>query len=242
MVSAEHTSVSHGPDADHRLSELTVLVPHETDQESLSAIAYFLIRDLIVTLELAPGTPLKEPELMQQLDLGRTPVREALHRLADEGLVAIYARRGMAVAPVDVHELASVSEVRVELEGLAARLAAQRGTASDHRLAAELLVELDHGLDPSDPRSLIRLDQRIHHCMHRASHNIYLASTLDDYLALSLRLWFLGIDQVSRLDDSVAEHKTLLTAITDRDSDTAESIARAHVTGFWDEIRRVVAT
>jgi DNA-binding GntR family transcriptional regulator len=210
--------------------------------ESLSAVAYFLIRDLIVTLELAPGTPLRERDLMERLELGRTPVREALHRLADEGLVVIYARRGMAVAAVDVAELSSVSEVRVELEGLAARLAAQRGSDVDHDVAAELVAEIDQGLDPADPRALIRLDQRVHHCMHQAAHNRYLESTLDEYLALSLRLWFLGLDQVSRLDESVAEHRDLLTAIMDADATAAEKVARAHVAGFWDEIRRVIAT
>jgi DNA-binding GntR family transcriptional regulator len=234
--------VATGSPAADRLTGLTVLVPQDMDIESLSAVAYFLIRDLIVTLELAPGTPLREKDLMERLALGRTPVREALHRLADEGLVAIYARRGMAVASVDVGELSSVSEVRVELEGLAARLAAQRGSDADQVVADRLVAEIDKGLDPADPRALIRLDQRVHHCMHQAAHNHYLESTLDEYLALSLRLWFLGLDQVSRLDESVAEHRDLLTAIMDSDVTAAEKVARAHVAGFWDEIRRVIAT
>lgn len=227
---------------DERLDGLTVLVPQDTHTESLSAIAYFWIRDLIVTLQLTPGTPLNERDLMNRLELGRTPVREALRRLADEGLVAIYARRGMAVAPVDVHELATVSEVRVELEGLAARLAAQRAADHDLDVATSLIAELDQGVDPADPYALIRLDQRIHHCLYRAAHNAYLEGTLHQYFTLSLRLWFLGLDQVSRLDASVTEHRGLLTAIAESDHLAAEEMARTHVTGFWDEIRRVVAT
>lgn len=227
---------------DERLEALTVLVPHDVHTESLAAIAYFLIRDLIVTLELAPGTPVNERSLMDRLELGRTPVREALRRLADEGLVTIYARRGMTIAPVDVHDLASVSEVRVGLEGLAARLAAQRATADDLEVAADLIDELDRGVDPADPRALIRLDQRVHHCLYRATQNPYLVGTLDQYFTLSLRLWFLGLDRVSRLDESVAEHRGLLTAITGSDDAAAEKMARTHVTGFWDEIHRVVAT
>lgn len=223
-----------------RLAGLTVLVPAGARTDSLSAVAYFLIRDLVVTLELAPGTPINERDVMQRLGLGRTPVREALRRLADEGLVVIYARRGMAVASVDVRDLTGISEVRVELEGFAARLAAERSTGSDCEAAAALVAELGRLPDARDERAMIRFDQRVHHHVHRATHNAYLQTTLAEYLTLSLRLWFLGLDQVSRLDDAIREHRELLEAIDARDGDRAEAVARAHVTGFQQEIRRVL--
>lgn len=228
--------------ATDQLAALTVLVPDGARTDSRSAQAYYLIRDLIVTLELAPGTSLHEPALMQRLGLGRTPVREALRRLADEGLVVIYARRGMAVSPVDVRDLASISEVRVELEGFAARTAARRATGSDREAAAALVAELDL-LDEAadvDERTLIRFDQRVHHFVHRATHNAYLEATLAEYLTLSLRLWFLGLDEVSRLDDAISEHRELLGAIGAGDGRRAEAVAREHVTGFQREIRRVL--
>src|SRR5690625_546338 len=105
------------PGVEDALAGLTVLVPPGVSVDSLSALAYVQIRDLIVTLQLSPGARLDEAELMDRLQLGRTPVREALRRLADEGLVTIYARRGTVVAPVDVRDLARVSEVRAVIQG-----------------------------------------------------------------------------------------------------------------------------
>lgn len=236
------TTPSTGVDAEAYLAELTVLVPDGTPVDSRSSIAYYLIRDLIVTLELPPGQVVVERELMERLELGRTPVREALRRLGNEGLVLIYARRGMVVAPVHVSDLEEVSEVRLDLEGLAARQAARRADAHDRRAATDLVTEI-HSQDRSqDPRDLIRVDQRVHHCVHRATHNGYLQATLEEYLTLSLRLWFLGLDRVHRLDAAVAEHDELLRAVADGDAAGAEAAARAHVAAFWQAIRAVLVT
>lgn len=231
---------STGAGLDSPLAELTVLVPDGTPADSRSAVAYYLIRDLIVTLELPPGGVVVERELMERLGLGRTPVREALRRLGDEGLVLIYARRGMVVAPVHASDLEEVSEVRLELEGLAARLAARRADGRDRRSAAELITQIHGRGRREDPRDLIRLDQRVHHCVHRATHNRCLQSTADEYLTLSLRLWFMGLDRVPRLDAAVAEHSALLQAVADGDAVAAEAAARAHVAGFWQAIRGVL--
>lgn len=238
-MAGEESTTTAGASA---LSDLTVLVPPGWVVDSLSAVAYFRIRDLIVTLDLAPGMALDERALMRRLQLGRTPVREAVRRLADEGLVSIYARRGTVVAPVDVRDLANVSETRIELEGLAARLAAERADAHDRENLARLLSELEAISQPPARRDLIRLDQRVHHCVHRATHNRYLQGTLAEYLTLSLRLWFLGLDRVQRLDDAVDEHRGLLRAVIGGDAAAAQTVARAHVTGFWEEIGKVLAT
>jgi DNA-binding GntR family transcriptional regulator len=225
---------------DRGVDGLTVLVPEDARTDSLSSVAYYLVRDLIVTLDLAPGTPLVERALMQRLGLGRTPVREALRRLADEGLVAIYPRRGMVVAPVDVRDLASICEVRVEMEGFAARLAAERAGDRDRDEAGALVSDLQRLPEESDERALIRFDQRVHHFVHRCTHNAYLQDTLGAYLTLSLRLWFVGLDQVSRLDEAIREHREMLQAISDGDGDRADAVARAHVAGFQREIGRVI--
>src|SRR5438132_14144858 len=112
---------------------------------SLADKAYHEIRGLIVSLELAPGAVIDERDLIERLEIGRTPVREALRRLSHEGLVEVYPRRGMFVTGVDVRELARLSEVRTVLEPEAARLAAQRATEDDRAEIAALLEELDAG-------------------------------------------------------------------------------------------------
>src|SRR5438045_2236708 len=86
---------------------------------------------MIVSLELRPGAVVSERELIERLGIGRTPMHEALHRLSREKFVEVYPRRGMFVATVEIRDLAALCEVRLALEGQAARLAAQKVTAAD---------------------------------------------------------------------------------------------------------------
>src|SRR6476619_4223029 len=131
---------------------LTILRPEADEPASLSERAYYSIRELIVSLELAPGAVVSERELMERLGLGRTPIREALRTLAQEKLVEVYPRRGIFVSPVDVGDLAALSEARLTLESFAARLAAERANADDREIALALLAELPRLADTRDER------------------------------------------------------------------------------------------
>src|SRR5256885_122880 len=103
----------------------------EIEAVSLADRAYRAVREMIVSLELRPGAVVSERELMEQLGIGRTPLREALRRLAQEKFVAVYPRRGMFVTTVEIRDLAALCEVRLAIEGQAARPPAQRGTHQD---------------------------------------------------------------------------------------------------------------
>src|SRR5262249_44232426 len=210
---------------------LAIHPPEASDARSLSAPAYYRIRELIVTLELAPGSLVSERELMERLGVGRTPVREALRALARERLVEVYPRRGMFVSSVEVRDLAGLSEVRNALEPHAARLAAERATDSDRARIDLLLDELAAiGAEPSG-RPLIALAQRIHRHIYDCTHNPFLATTLNEYYVLTLRIWFLALDRVARLEDAVSEHGALLKAIRSGDASRAEEAMRRHVIG-----------
>ncbi len=219
---------------------LTIHQPEAADARSLSDQAYYRIRELIVTLELPPGSLVSERELMERLSLGRTPVREALRALARDCLVEVYPRRGMFVSSIDVRDLAGLSEVRMTLEPRAARLAAERATDDDRARIAILLRELDHVRDKPDERALIDLDQRIHRHIYECTHNAFLAATLNEYYVLTLRIWFLALDRVARLEDAIREHRELLVSIRAGDGDRAEEAMRRHVSGFETAIRRVL--
>jgi DNA-binding GntR family transcriptional regulator len=219
---------------------LPIHQPEAADARSLSDQAYYRIRELIVTLQLPPGSLVNERDLMERLGLGRTPVREALRALARERLVEVYPRRGMLVSSVDVRDLAGLSEVRSTLEPFAARLAAERATDSDRAAIEELLAELELVQDESDERALIDLDQRIHRHVYRCTHNPFLEETLNEYYVLTLRIWFLALDRVARLDDAIQEHRELLAAVRDGDAGKAEDAMRRHVAGFESAIRRVL--
>lgn len=206
---------------------------------SRSEAAYLRIRDRIVSLDMPPGSVVQEARLREELEIGRTPIREALQRLALESLVKSIPHRGTFVTDVNITDLARITEVRVVLESHAARLAAERLVASDRVAIQELLDVLESG-GATDQRELMRLDQRIHRQIYRAAHNSFLESTLERYLNLSLRLWYLVIDHEVRLREAVVEHVELLRAVLAGDGPRAEDGMRQHVTGFEREIRKVL--
>jgi DNA-binding GntR family transcriptional regulator len=205
---------------------------------SLADQAYLELRELIVTLELPPGALVKEPELVERLGIGRTPVREALRRLAQEKLIEVYPRRGMVVTTVDVRDLARLCEVRAVLEPEAARLAAERATQADLDTIAELLTELA-ARRRRDDRALIELDRRIHSAIYQASHNHFLEETLEEYYIHALRIWMLGLERTS-LRAAVHEHAELLGAILRGNANRAEELMRQHVERFEAEMRAVL--
>jgi DNA-binding GntR family transcriptional regulator len=204
---------------------------------SLADKAYHAIRGLIVSLELAPGTVIDERSLIERLEIGRTPVREALRRLAHERLVEVYPRRGMFVTGVDVRELARLSEVRVMLEPEAARLAAERATEADRAELTALIEELDAG-----GSELMGLDERIHRAVYRAAHNDLLEATLEQYYVLALRIWSIALDRAHELEEAVEAHRALLEAINDGDGERAAETMRAHVQDFEQAMHRVLLT
>ncbi|MHB8468649.1 MAG: GntR family transcriptional regulator [Gaiellaceae bacterium] len=208
---------------------------------SLAEQAYRALRELIVSLELPPTALIREPDLMERLGIGRTPIREALRRLAHEQLVAVYPRRGIIVTGVDIRDLARLSEVREAIESQAARLAAERATDADRAELDALLAELESSV-PRDERALMALDERIHAAVYRAAHNDFLQATAGQYYTLALRIWYLALDRAKELEGAVHEHRALLEAIRDGDAARAEAQMRDHVQRFEQAMRRVLLT
>jgi DNA-binding GntR family transcriptional regulator len=167
-------------------------------------------------------------------------VREALRDLAREQLVEVFPRRGIFVSGVEVGDIAGLSEVRLVLESKAARLAAERRNEEDRVLTEALLDELSQTAGGLDERGLIDLDQRIHRHVYRCTHNPFLEATLEEYYVLTLRIWFLALDRVERLDDAVHEHHAILAAVRNADADRAEEAMRSHVAGFERAMRSVL--
>jgi DNA-binding GntR family transcriptional regulator len=198
--------------------------------------AYVDLRDRIVTLSLAPGTVLREDELMRNLEVGRTPLREAVKRLALENLVAVQPRRGTFVSAVEASDIVNITEVRAELEGYAAELAAQRLDA-DHRAAAEaLLREVEELAAPGDQDWLMRFDERIHRFTWEATGNPYLIQTLERYFTHSLRIWYLVLDRLPGLGHAVHDQTHLVEALLAGDAARARGIMREHVLDFQREL------
>jgi DNA-binding GntR family transcriptional regulator len=203
--------------------------------ELLSDRAYAALRDRLVALQIPPGAPIDEEALTGELGVGRTPVREAIRRLALEGLVVVYPRRGTFAAAINITSLTDLTDVRTVLEAHAAERAARLRDDDDRAVAARLIDDLRAA--ESSQRSLIELDARVHRFVYRCSRNPYLEQDLDRYLNMSLRIWHLTWDRLPPLEARVREHCELLEAIHEGDSDRAGRIARDHVRAFADEMR-----
>ena len=216
---------------------MAVAEPVATRSQSEEAYARLLER--IVSLDMPPGSVVNEARLREELKIGRTPIREALQRLARENLVRSIPHRGTFITDVNITDLARITEVRVVLEAHAARLAAEKMTTADRAAIDELLELLGRG-GVTGQRDLMHLDQRIHRVIYRAARNPFLEATLERYFNLSLRLWYLVLDREVRLREAVDEHAELLRAIRAGDGALAETIMRKHVIGFEHEIRKVL--
>jgi DNA-binding GntR family transcriptional regulator len=208
--------------------------------EPLADRAYAELRDRLVMLAIAPGAPINEDALGRELQMGRTPVREAIKRLALERLVTVFPRRGTFASEINITDLAAISDVRVQLEGHAARRAAERLTPGQRDELDGLLAALDRDDPTGDADTLMRLDARVHRSVYAWAANAYLQDTLERYLNLSLRIWYLVLDRLPHLVDRVHEHRDLLFAIRDGEADRARDIAAEHVATFEDEIRGVL--
>jgi DNA-binding GntR family transcriptional regulator len=208
--------------------------------ESLNAVAYRRIKEQIVELELPPASLLDEVQLAAGLELGLTPVRQALHRLALENLVVILPRRGTMVADLNRSDLRKIFEIRVELEALAAQLAAQRATPEQVATLVELVDTTRHHLHSGDKRALLRLDRELHATLAECAQNEFLAETLDGLYSHVLRLWNLALQQVTGLPQAMDEHRQIVEAVAAGDAGGAARQMRAHVQHFQQHIGKVL--
>jgi DNA-binding GntR family transcriptional regulator len=205
----------------------------------LSEKAYHLIKEKIITLDLAPLSVIDEQALREDLELGRTPIREALHRLSAEGLVLIAPRRGMFVADISITDLAKIFEVRMAMEAYCARLAAQRVTPAQIAKMEETVRALEE-VSRDDWRALMEIDERFHNLLYRAAANEFLADSLDRLHALSLRLWFLVVDRLGDVWSAIEQHRAIVEAFKDRDADRAALLIRQHIADFQNEIKEAL--
>lgn len=204
---------------------------------SLSEAAYKQIKQKIVSLELHPGAVIDESHLQAELNLGRTPIREALKRLSLEKLVNIVPRRGMFVTEIGVMDLHHLFEARVPLECLAARLAAQRGTTLHWVQMAGVLAQLPPEGTALDNETLVAIDRACHEIMYQATGNKFLQDTLVTMYTLSLRLWYYALAQVKDMRSAVLEHAAILRALEQGHANEAARLTEHHIRSFQEEIQ-----
>ncbi|HET8591713.1 MAG TPA: GntR family transcriptional regulator [Nakamurella sp.] len=204
--------------------------PDAAADEPLAMRVYRHVWDLVNSGELAPGTRLREQELASKLDVSRTPVREAFRRLESDGILESRSPRGFVVANPE-REALTAYLIRQELEGLAARMAAERVTVQQLRDLDDLLTEMEE-LAPAWPRSIDRMA-----AMHAEFHDTInqLADSAQLYKFIAQVSPFPVLQQVMRSYDreslarSMAGHRAILKALWDRDGDRAQHLVHEHL-------------
>jgi len=218
---------------------------------TLADTAYERLRASIVTLRLAPGAPLTEEDLCKRLRISRTPVRTALLRLQQEGLVTGGRGAGrVSVAPLTAEDMRELFLMVGALDGIAARLAAgleppQRAAVADEAAALnDRLRELSAADDLADIRSAQDLDLRFHHCYESAGGGPRLLSKLRALHAQReryVRVYTEALIHAHGVKDSLDEHAAIIDAIRDGDADRAERLAIFNYRNALERYRRIVA-
>jgi len=208
-------------------SRLTAIDDEALRTRSRADFVYESLRDAIWDGRIAVGERVREEEIARNLGVSRTPVREALQRLHQRGLLVFGAGRGLTVASLSQYQVLQLYAMREILEGSAARFAAQHATAPEIAILWRLQRELCKA--EHDTMALVTLNRRLHQAIYEAAHNQYLIQTLSvlhDSLALLHSTTFRA---PSRRKESDEEHRQIVEAIEQHNPDRAEEAARQHI-------------
>jgi DNA-binding GntR family transcriptional regulator len=201
--------------------------------------AYDQIKTRIITTQMRPGSVIQEAVLMQELNLGRTPIREALKRLEIEKLVVVSPRRGMFVADVTLSDLAHIQEIRSALDPLCVRLAVERSTP-DEQAEIKRQIELLAATEPTDLDQQMALDRQIHKLLAQSAHNKFLEQEIELFYNLSTRIWHLYMTQLKSEELALEEFGEILRAMETKDTGRAEQAILKHIRSFGESIKRLL--
>lgn len=201
--------------------------------------AYLEIKQKILTCEFEPGEFLNESYLQDELSLGRSPINQALHRLAVEGLVMIYPRKGVMVSQLSLNEVIEMIEVRIVNECMSVRLATERAQTSEIEAMREILAETPAAIENRDLTKLMKIDLKFHTAIGAASRNKVLSEILVSLHERQARFWFLSLSAKSQMTKAYEEHLEIVAAIASRDIQQAEKAMTKHIETFR---KNIVAT
>jgi DNA-binding GntR family transcriptional regulator len=179
----------------------------------LTDLAYEKLEEAIVTLKLRPGASVSEASLSKAIGIGRTPVREAIQRLAREHLIHILPQRGLLIPEIDVSKQLRLLETRREIERLVCRSAAKRATVGQRERFARLATAIAAAGEANDDVSFIRLDREFNELCFTAAHNEFSEGAMRLVHGLSRRFWYFHYKQAADLPEIARLHAAVATAI-----------------------------
>lgn len=194
--------------------------------------AYELLKAQIVRCDLRPGEAITVTDVAQTLNLGRTPVIQAIDRLAVEGLVVVMPRKGVVVSPISMNDIIEIVQIRTLNEGQAARWAAERASSADIDRMARNVDDTWAAARNGTVLDVIDLDREFHRLLIGGAQNAILAEFLGNLHDRSLRFWFLSLRAPDHNIRVCQQHEAIVEAIQKRDPERAEKAMREHITAF----------
>ena len=203
---------------------------------SLEEQVFRTLEEDIISGVYATGESLTELGISARLGVSRTPVRSALHRLAEEGLVDIAPNRGAVVVGVTRDDLIDTYKIRIRLEGLASRMATERLSDADRVKLTEAVELAEFYVAKEDSEHLKELDTLFHSIIYRASGNRMLSKILGE-LHRNIRAYRKkSLEVPGRLVDSVREHREILNAMLSGDAALADELTSRHIERAMENI------
>lgn len=202
--------------------------------------AYEYLKDKILSLEFEPGALMNEAELIEELQIGRSPIRDAMHQLEQEGLIQILPRQGTLVSDISLSSFHEVFEFRLHAEGFAAYLAVKRNDPRYVKELETLLVEAEQS--PTNPSGQMNseIDTRFHQIIYRASANRYLAKTLNELLNHSIRLANLSRTRSASVHEEIPDYRAIYECFITGEPEKARTWMQAHILESQERVQRAL--
>jgi len=218
--------------------------PRDELPRSLAERAYELLVHKITRLELSPGSVLVERILMDEFGIGRTPIREAMQRLAIERLVDHSPNRGMFVAEITATDVQQIYEFRAALDGHAASLAAARATQDQIKELALLHRKLLRATEDDDIDEYVRLDRQFYRVLGEASHNALVSDSIPRIFNLHLRLWFFISNRLGGWHSIAASHqemtRDLVSSLQAKDAQRARAAMEGYIARRQQDLKSIL--
>lgn len=206
------------------------LVPVTLDNyKPLREIVFETLREAIISAVLRPGERLMEIQLAEEMGVSRTPVREAIRKLELEGFVVMVPRKGAYVAGISIKDIADVFEIRAAMEGLAAGLAAERITEEELEQLERILVKIGECVQNKDLEKLIEVDTEFHDTLYKACRNERLVQIVSNLREQIQRARTASLSTPGRSKYALEEHKKIVEAVSERNVELAQMLAREHI-------------
>ncbi len=205
-------------------------------RQSLSDIAYEELKFRIITLVYEPGSYLNEAKLSDDLEIGRTPIHQAVRRLTHEGLIEMIPRKGLIVRPISLQEVGEIIDLRLVNEVYCAGQACEKMTPTASEELTTILKEAEDFAEQGDIQSQMMVDRSFHDKIAQTAGNQVLAEILRNLHERSMRIWFVSLANETHADRVRHDHWNILEALKSGDRSKAEDAMRAHVLAFKENI------